>query len=181
MFNVAKLIAGLQGGGTILGALGVNQEAQANATAARHQAKARDRNAKLYEDKARDAILRGNAAQQRQRLKNADVRAHQKVQQAVNGVDVAYGSILESAVNTAMIGELDVLTLRSNSYREAYANRLSAHNERDTARHLRRGGRDAARGGQLASFGTLLTGGASAYQNYARNTGLFDKPAKEDS
>lgn len=153
-----------------LGAMGQMQQANAQAQAAEYQAKVQDNNAQLAEFKARDAIVRGNQEQKKQREYTAQVAGRQRVAMAANNIDVGYGSALDAAVDTAMLGDLDALTIRSNSYREAYDNKIAATNERAGAGLSRMEAQNARAGGMLAAVGTLVGGIGNAYGSYKKNT-----------
>ena len=49
---------------------------------------------------------------------------------AANGVDLSSGSPLDILGDTAMYGELDALTIRSNAEREAYGYRVQSRRRR---------------------------------------------------
>lgn len=153
-----------------IGAMGAIQEGQARAEAANYQAQVQENNAQIAEFKARDAIVRGNEEQKKQRQYTASVSAKQRVAMAANNVDVTYGSALDAAVDTAMLGELDALTIQSNSYREAYDHKISATNERAGAELSRMEAKNAQTAGFLSAAGTLVGGIGNAYGSYKKST-----------
>lgn len=155
-----------------IGAIGQMQQANAAAASANYQAKVQERNAKIAEFKARDAIIRGNEETKKQRQYTASVLAKQRAAMAANNIDVAYGSALDAAVDTAMLGELDALTVQSNSYREAYNHRVDAANERSGAVLSRLEAKNYKAGGFLSAAGTLVSGFGDAYKTYKKNTTL---------
>ena len=81
-------------------------------------------------------------------------------------VDIGFGSPLDTIVDTATLGELDALTIRTNSAREAYDSNVDATNRRAGATLDRMSAKSALQGGYLAAAGTVLTGVGNAYSGY---------------
>ena len=69
-----------------------------------------------------------------------------------------------------MLGELDALTVQSNSYREAYDHKVSATNERAGAELSRMEARHAKSAGFLNAAGTLIGGFGNAHGSYKKST-----------
>lgn len=153
-------------GSTLLGAAGQVQQANASAKADRYNAQVQEMNATLADRRARDAVERGQADEQRKRTEVSRVAGAQKAAMAANGVDVGFGSPLDTLVDTATMGELDALTIRSNSYREAYDYKVDAVNQRAGASLNRMKASAETTGGYLAAAGTVLTGAGKGYQQY---------------
>lgn len=153
-----------------VGAAGAIQQANAQAEAAEYNAKVQENNAKIAEFKARDAIVRGNEEQKKQMQHTASVAAKQRAAMAANNIDTTYGSALDTAVDTAMLGELDALTIQSNSYREAYDHKISATNEKNGATMSRMEADNARSAGFLNAAGTLIGGFGNAYSSYKKST-----------
>jgi hypothetical protein len=163
---MCDLMAALAIGGTILSAAGQYQQGKAQAEAARFNSKVADMNAKISERRARDALERGKLDEQRKRTEVARFKGRQMAAIGASGADVSFGSPLDTLVDTAVLGELDALTIRSNAAREAYDYRVDAANRRSSAT-LNRYSADAAEtGGMLAAGSTLLTGGSKAMGDY---------------
>ena len=150
-------------GSTLLSAGGAIQQGQAANRAAQYNAQVQDMNAKIAERNARDAIERGQLEEQQKRQATAAVIGRQRAAMAANGVDIGFGSALNTLVDSAMIGEIDALTIRSNAAREAYAYDVDATNRRADAKLSRAQGRAAVTGSLLEAGGTLLTGAGKAY------------------
>lgn len=153
-------------GSTLLGAAGAIQQGQAAADAAEYNAKVGEMNAKLSERRARDAIERGAAEEQRKRMEVQKIMGDQRVAAAANGVDLSFGSPLDTIMDTAMLGELDALTIRSNTYREAHDRKVDAANQRAGAELNRMEGRAAKTAGYLSAAGTILGGAGKAFGNW---------------
>lgn len=153
-------------GSTLLGAAGQIQQGQAANASAKYNAQVQEMNANLADRRARDAIERGAAEEQRKRQEVARIKGAQIAGMAANGVDITFGSPLDTIVDTATLGELDALTIRSNTYREAYDYKVDAVNKRAGANLTRMEGKNAKTGSYLAAAGTVLTGAGKAYKDY---------------
>lgn len=156
---------------TVIGGIGQFQQGQAAASAAEYNAKIGEMNATLSERKAKDALERGQREEQRKRMEVARLKGRQKATFAASGVDVAFGSPLDTLVDTAVLGELDALTIRSNAAREAYDFEVDAVNQR-AGSALQRSRAGAARTGSfLQAGGTVLGGASDAYGDYRERVG----------
>lgn len=167
---MCDLMMALTIGSTIVGAVGQVQQASAQAASARYNAQVAELNATLSERRARDAIERGKTEEQKKRQEVQRILGAQKAAMAANGVDLTFGSPLDTIVDTAVLGELDALTIRSNAYREAYDHRVDAMNKRAGAELSRLEARSALTGGYLQAAGTLLGGASKAYGQYKTGT-----------
>lgn len=157
-------------GAAITGGIGQIQAANADAEARRYNAKVSEMNAELSRRRAKDAAERGARDEQRKRQEIAAIKGKQQAALAANGVDLSFGSPLDMIVDTAMLGELDALTVRRNAANESYDYLVQAENGRADA-VLNRMNADAAQtGGYLAAAGTLLGGASDAYSQYKRPT-----------
>ena len=153
-------------GSTVMGAAGAVQQGKAEQASANYSAKVADMNAKIAERQARDAVERGQQEEQQQRMKTSQIIGQQKAAMAANGVDLGFGSPLDTLVDTATMGELDALTIRANTYREERDIRQQGANSTAQASALRAGGSNARAAGNMSAFGTILGGGSKAYSNY---------------
>lgn len=114
---MCDLMVALTLGSAVLGAAGQIQQGQAAAAASNYNAQVADMNAKLSERRARDAIERGQLDEQRKRQEVAQIQGQQRAAMAANGVDLSFGSPLNIIVDTATMGEIDALTIRSSAAR----------------------------------------------------------------
>lgn len=151
-------------------AVGQIQAGQAEASARRYNAQISDMNAELSRRRAKDAIERGAREEQRHRQDVAALRGRQVAASAANGVDISFGSPLDTIMDDAVLGELDALTIRKNAATEAYDYEVQAVNGRADAQLNRMGARAAETGGFLNAAGTILGGASSAYSEYRRPT-----------
>lgn len=150
----------------VLGAVGAVQQGQAAASASKYNAQVQNMNATLSERRAKDAIERGKTEEQRKRQEVGKIKGAQIAGMAANGVDLSFGSPLDTIVDTAVLGELDALTIRSNAHREAYDHRVDAVNKRAGAALSNSQASSALSGGYLAAAGTVLSGAGDAYKAY---------------
>lgn len=168
---MCELITALTIGATALGAAGQVQSAQASAAASKYNAQIGEMNAVLSERRAKDAIERGAREEQRKRQEVAGIRGKQVAAMAANGVDLSFGSPLDVIVDTAVLGELDALTIRTSAAREAYDYRVDAVNKRAGAEMARAQAKSAITAGYLSAGGTVLTGAGKAYESYTKYSG----------
>lgn len=155
-------------GSTVIGGVGQLQQASATAAASEYNARVSDMNAKLSDRAARDALERGKIEEQAQRQKTAQILGQQTAGMAANGLDLGFGSPLDLLVDTAVMGEIDALTIRSNTYREERDIRQQGLNYRGQAGMQRAEAKSARTAGWLSAAGTVLGGGADAYGNYKK-------------
>lgn len=154
-------VTGLMVASTLLTATGQIQQGNAANAAGKYNAQVAEMNAKIADNKARDALERGKIEEQKQRQKTASISGAQQAAMAANGVDLSFGSPLDTLVDTATLGELDALTIRSNAAREEYDYRVDAVNKRAGGQLARMQGKAAKTGSLLAAGSTVLGGGAA--------------------
>lgn len=160
---MCDLITALTIGSTLMGAAGQIQQGQAANASAKYNAQVSEMNATLSERRAKDAIERGAVEEQRKRSEVARIKGQQQAAMAANGVDLTFGSPLDTIVDTAVLGELDALTIRTNTHREAYDYRVDAVNKRAGGELEKMKGKAAKTAGYLGAAGTILTGAGKAY------------------
>lgn len=131
-------------GGTVFSAYNQYQTGKAQNNMAKVQAR-------MSEDQARDAIDRGAVAEAEHRRKVSQFKGQQRSVLAASGVELDSGSASDLQADTAMLGELDALTIRNNAEREAYGYRSNAASSRFE-------GAQAQRAGTMSAGGTLLGG-----------------------
>jgi hypothetical protein len=165
---MCELMTMLAIGSTIVGAAGAIQQGQAASAAAKYNAQVGEMNAVLAERRAKDAIERGAAEEQRKRQEVAKIKGQQVAAMAANGVDLSFGSPLDTIVDTAVLGELDALTIRTNANRESYEHKVDAVNKRAGAELNRMQAKSALQGGYLSAAGTVLTGAGKSIETYRK-------------
>lgn len=140
---------------------------EASANAATYNAQVAEMNATLSDRRARDALARGKEEEQRVRLQAAQLQGRQRAAMAANGVDLGFGSPLDTLLDTAVMGERDALAVRRNAANEAYDFEVQATNARADAGLGRMnaasslsGARSTRTSGLLTAGGTVLGGSA---------------------
>jgi len=135
----------------------------AQSKAAGYQVAVENENRKTGLLAAADAIHRGDVEATTARTRTRLLIATQRAGYAAAGVELGSGSTLSTTADTAMIGEMDALTIENNAQREAwgYVNQSEDFKRKAGLVKL------AAKNNQGA---TLLTGGSQALNQYS--TGL---------
>lgn len=170
---VASLVA--TGVGTAVSMYGQYQQGKAQAGQYAYQA-AVDRNNKIIMDRqAEDAIKRGEAEEDEHRRKVASIKADQRVGFASRGIDLGSDNVLDTLSDTAMLGELDALTIRNNAQREAYGYRVQGMNYEASAGNNMLASKNAKSASRTGMSSTLLSGASTVAGDYAtyKNKGVF--------
>jgi hypothetical protein len=145
-----------------VGAYGAIAQGKAQKSQARYQSAVERNNATIAGWQATDAQQRGQIEEQRQRLATARLRGAQRAGMAANGIEIDSGSPLDVLMDTAQLGELDALTIRSNAEREAYGFRSQSGNLMAQAGLTQMAGRSAQTAGYIGAGSTLLSTAATA-------------------
>lgn len=133
---------------------------------AHYQRAVADNNAKIASANATLALQKGQTEEQAKRTATAQMISKERAMVGAAGVDVNTGSPLKVQSDTAELGELDALTIRSNAARSAW-------NARNQQMGFESEGAQASSAGNLEAFSSLLGGAssfASKWQGY-RSTG----------
>lgn len=165
---MCDLITGMMVASTVMGGAGMIQQGKATAASNRYNAQVSEMNAKIADKAAKDTLERGKIEEQKQRQKTAQIMGQQTAGMAASGLDLSFGSPLDLLVDTAVMGEMDALTIRSNAYREERDIRQQGANYRGQAGMQRASADSALSGGFLGGVGTLLGGGAKAAAYYKK-------------
>lgn len=147
--------------GAMAGAAGQRQAAEAKAQEMEYQAQVDENNRKVAEWKAADARARGAKEEAALRVKVAALKGRQRSALAASGVEVGSGSALDILGDTAALGELDALTIRSNAEREEYEQKVVASNLSANAGLKRMGANNARIAGKMNARTSLLQGAGS--------------------
>lgn len=140
---------------------GQAQQGKAAQNIAKYQQGVAANNAILAERAAQDALDRGKIAERNQRLKTAALIGRQRAVIAGNGAVVDAGSALDLTTDTAGIGELDALTIRSNAEREAAGFRAQGANFTSEANLAGMAGANARSSMYTGIGGSVLSGAGS--------------------
>lgn len=159
------------------------QAGAAQANALRYQADV-DQNNKIITDQlAKDAIDRGRTEEQMHRIKIGQLKSEQLNAFAKNGVETDSGSALDVLSDTAMIGELEALTIRNNAEREAYGYKVQGMNYSASSANNRTAASTAKSSANMAAMTSVLsTAGSVAGKWYDyKAAGAFDRPVSNTS
>ena len=126
-----------------------------------YQAQVNENNKKVAEWQSQDAIARGDIAEKQHRQKVSQLKGRQMAVLAASGVEIGSGSTLDILGDTAYLGELDALTIRSNAEREAYEYRVDASNMQSQAQINRMSGQNSLIAGRTKGMTSLLSGAGS--------------------
>ena len=112
-------------------------------------------NARSLERQAGDTIERGRIEAAKVRRGARSVIGQQRTSYAGQGVDVNSGTALDLQDETFAMGEMDVLTVKNNSWLEAFGYKTEASNQKFKAAYTRRAA-------DFNAQATLVTGGLRA-------------------
>ena len=145
---LSAMLPALTAGAGILSAAGTFMQARAASQAAKN-------NAKMQEWMRDDAIQRGQNEEARHRMRVAQMTGQQRAAMAAGGRDITSGSAMAVLEDTALMGELDALTIDENARREAYGHSVAASNYRNDARQSMMAGAIGAGSSLLATGGRV--------------------------
>jgi hypothetical protein len=138
----------------------------ANQEASESEARLSDYNARVAEMQAIDAELRGEWEAERLRNEVNQVIGRQRAGFAAGNIDVGFGSAVDVQADAAMLGELDILTIRSNAAREAWGYRVQGADLAQRAAIQRLEGKNAYKAGQLGLESAKAAGSAAMTAAY---------------
>jgi hypothetical protein len=122
----------------------------------------------LAERQAKNVLDAGTREEQKQKAMTSQLMAKQQAAQAANGVDVTFGTPLDLMVDTAKMGAIDALTIRTNAYRNYDDVRNQAVSSRNQAALYDMEARNSRTAGILGAFGSMASSFGSAYSNYGK-------------
>lgn len=134
-------------------------QTEAMALQSEFQAKMFERNQKLAEVQADDALKRGDLAASKYKTNVNQTIGAQRASFAAQGLDINSGSAADIQTETSKFGALDQITIKTNAWREAYGYKTNAN-------LLGMQGGMAQVGAKNQMFNTALTGGLQ-FLNYA--------------
>lgn len=169
----AGLIA--SGIGTAASVYGKIQEGKAQSNQLKYQS-AVDRNNQIISTRqADDAIQRGKIEEENVRRRTQAIKGEQRAAYAANGIDLGSDAVVDTLADTAMLGELDALTTRSNAEREAYGFKVQGMNYGASAQNNTMAAKNTKSASRIGAMTTLLSGAstvASSYSDY-KTKGIF--------
>lgn len=171
--TLANVALGAAALGGIMSAIGAYQQGQTASKVASYNAAVARNNQAIAERQAQEALARGAAEEERQRMQAARLIGSQRASLLANNLAIEDDSSASALIgDTALFAELDALTIRSNAAREADALRQQGANFAAEAQLEQAQGRYARRAGNLGSFTSLLgSAGTVASRWYSFNSG----------
>ena len=137
------------------------------------QAALSDYNAGVAELQGKDAVEIGAENESRFRTQVRGMIGTQRAVQAGGNIDVNFGSSVDVQADTAFLGEMDALQIRTNAARQAWGYKVEAFNYASGAAIQRKEGAN----NELAAFararGTRAAGSAAATSNYIGAAGTL--------
>lgn len=175
MAAMTAIALGLALGGSYLSARGQWKAGAAEKQAGLAEQRAKesegslyDFNAKVAELQATDAVARGREEENRFRQRIAGTIGEQRAGTAASNIDVGFGSAVDVQADSAFLGELDALTIRTNAAREAWGYKTSAEDLKQRGAIARQEGSNLAAAGasrqtamRYGAVGTVIGAGAS--------------------
>lgn len=149
-------------------AYGVYESGQARKDAANYQVAVARNNQAVSEDYAKLELARGQRMEEAKRMETAQRQGAIRAAVAANGLDVNSGSPLRLQEDTAMLGEYDALTIRSNAERSAYGYRVQGTNYAAQAQLNGMEASNASRAGTLGAWSSIIGGAAGVSGKWSK-------------
>lgn len=143
---MALIPAAIAIAGGVMGAQNAKQEGAFNASMLTG-------NAAFKQQAADETIAAGNTSADWQRVRTGQAVGTQRSALAANGIDVNSGSAANLQDDTAMLGELDALTIQNNAAREAYGYKVQAKQDLLNAAQVKVNAGNKATGSILGGLG----------------------------
>lgn len=156
---VGSTVLGLAG--SAVGAEGQIEAGNAKAAEDRYQAAVAANNATIARQNAAWTSEAGAQKEFAQGMKTRAQIGNMKAVQGATGTDVNSGSNVGLRAGQAELGQLDALTIRSNTAREAYGYQVKAASETAQGELDTMEAQQAQAAGEEGALGSLLTGASS--------------------
>ncbi len=124
-------------------------------------------NAKLAEFQAQDALRRGDKEATDYQKRVGQLMGSQRVAYAAQGIQLGEGSAAEVASDTAENAARDVVTIRSNAWREAWGHRVQAQDFLGQADYTRIAAEFNASASEIGAVAGFVSSGFMAGAAYA--------------
>jgi hypothetical protein len=161
--TIAAVAAVTAAAASAVGTYGAMQQAS-------YQEKVGNRNAKMADRAAVDAIERGKIETRNHYREIGRLRGQQEAAMAANGGDMAFGSNLDLLGDTAMVGAEDAEIIRENFMRESQGYSISAANYRSQAKAAGMSKVGILAGG-IADMSSTILSGSSQMKGFKAGSG----------
>lgn len=158
---------------TAVSVMGAIQQGKAAQAQANYQAQVSQNNAQVAQWQAADAIERGKRDEAEHRQKVARMIGTQRAGIAGSGFELGDLTSQDILGDTAAMGEIDALTIRTNAKREAWGYEVGANNYMAEAGLQKAAGKNAKTASYWSAGGDLLSGASKFGANYADNAAKF--------
>ncbi len=162
MCGPMEAVMGAQALGAVVGAYGQMQQAKSNSNMADYNAQVAANNAAYAEQNAQAALQKGEADIDDKRRETKQRAGLQRAQLAAMGFDPYEGNSVEMLVDTAVLGELDVLRIDADAKNRARNYRIQGSNYQAESTLGRYASKSYKRAGKINAAGTLITGASRA-------------------
>jgi hypothetical protein len=153
-------------GGTI-GALGAAESAAAQGQSAAYQAQVAANNQSIAKNQAQQAAAAGETQQEQIGLQTRARVGAIEASQAASNIEVNQGSAVDVRSSAASLGELNALTVRSNTAQQVYGYQTAATSFSGQQSLAQAEEAQAPVEGGISAFGSLLSGASGATRAYA--------------
>ena len=153
---------------TAISAYGSYKQGKAEEAYYDYQASVAQKNAQISEANATTAEEEGREAELAKRRETAALISSQRTGYAGSNIDLGSDVVSETLADSAMLGELDALTIRSNAAKEAYNYRLTAQQYLDDANVYSSQGDLASDAGTLNAVSEVFGGAGDMYSTYKK-------------
>jgi hypothetical protein len=166
-------VIGLTMAATAVAAMGQGYSALSQNAQEQYSAKVATQNARLENERARDAIERGFTEAQRFQRQSGQEMGAQNAAMAANGIDITFGSAADVRGDTAMFAREDTATIYQNAFREARGYEINSANFLTERQAAKMRGTGALVEGAFG-IGSTVLGGATqlSKMKWARDRGL---------
>ena len=170
-FAASSTGVGLSAAAGLAGAAvsGASAIVQGESTAAqdKYQAQVAANNATTATQNAQLAAATGEAQAGQQETKNRAVEGSIVAAQGANNITIGTGSALDVEQSSALTGQIDAATIRSNAARVAYGYETQAQDYQAESNLENQASSNSALSGFISGTGSLLGGAASVGSKYA--------------
>lgn len=160
---------------TTIGVISSVQQGKAAQAQADYQAKVAERNQRIAQNNAAMERQTGLEEARRQRMKTMQAISSQQAGLAANGVDIGSNTALDIVEDTAMLGELDALTIQHNAEKNARNYDTQANNFYNDAVLSRYAGANQRQAANMNALSTGIQGFGKMASTVAGATGGFEK------
>lgn len=167
--------------GGAMSAAGGMAKADANAAAMDYKAQVAHNNKLIAEQNAEWTEKQGLAEESAQAMKTRAGVGRLKANLGASGVDINVGSPVKVLESAAKLGELDALTIRSNTARRVYGYKVAGDSADAEAQLAKMSAESIRTAAPFEALGSLLSSASSVGGRFAKWQNVSGTPAGEAS